>query len=205
MRFASTSTYCGPSDLAALDQLTNPAGYTNQSLPDSPRTGTAQRRVRAVPFAVGAVVAVLALASGCSSSSTPSTTSASTSAAAASAVATSSSANDAADKEQVCAARDELKTSVAALTSVSLLTGGTSGIQAAVGQVQTDLTAVKTAGQQTYGTEVDAMQSAVDGLKTAAGKLGSGDAAGNLQSVGTAIAATGVAAEDLFSKLSAAC
>jgi hypothetical protein len=49
------------------------------------------------------------------------------------------------------------------------------------------------------------MQSAVDQVQTAAGNLGNGDAAQNLQAVGTAIAATGIAAEDLFSKLQTAC
>ena len=203
MRFAPYSTYYGRFDVAT-DQPTNPVIGTRRSMHNSSRTVPAQRRVRAAPFAVGAVVAVLGLTTGCSSSTTPSTTSTSTSAAA-SAAATSGSASDAAGKEQVCAARDELKTSVAALTNASLLTGGTSGIQAAVEQVQTDLTAVKTAGKQTYATEVDAMQAAVDGLKTAAGDLGSGNAIDNLPSVGTAIAATGVAANDLFTKLAAAC
>ena len=47
-----------------------------------------------------------------------------------------------AGKEQICAARDDLKTSLAALTNPSLLLGGTAGIAAAVKQVQTDLDAV---------------------------------------------------------------
>jgi hypothetical protein len=147
---------------------------------------------------------MLALATGCSSSTTPSTTT-TPAATTTSAVASASSANDPAGKEEVCAARDQLKTSVTALTDASLLTGGTTGIKAAVGQVQTDLTAVKTAGKQTYATEVDAMQSSVDQLQTATGELGNGNAAGNLQSVGTAIAATGVSAEKLFTKLKTAC
>jgi hypothetical protein len=157
---------------------------------------------------VVAVVAILALTAGCSSSTTPSTTTSTPTSAAASAAASassSSSANDPAGKQQVCAARDQLKTSVTALTDASLLKGGTTGIKAAIAQVQTNLTAVKTAGKQTYATEVDAMQSAVDQLQTAAGELGNGNAAENLQSVGTAIAATGLAAEKLFSKLTAAC
>jgi hypothetical protein len=49
------------------------------------------------------------------------------------------------------------------------------------------------------------MQSSVDQLQTAAGELGNGNAAKNLQSVGTAIAATGLAAEKLFTKLTTAC
>ena len=114
----------------------------------------------------GAMVAMLALTStGCASNTTPSTTTSAPTSAAAS----SSPANDPAGKEQVCAARDQLETSVTALTSVSLLAEGTTAIQAAVDQVQSDLAAVKKAGKQDYEAEVDAMQSAVDQLQTAAG------------------------------------
>jgi len=201
MRFAPDPTAHGRSDQAAAVE---PINRTTRTRPftDNHPPATARRRVRATPIAVGAVVAILALTTGCSASTTPTTT-ASTPTSAASTV--SSSADDSAGKEQICAARDGLKTSVAALTNASLLTGGTNGIKAAVAQVQTDLAAVKTAGAQTYATEVDAMQSAVDQLQTAAGELGNGNAAENLQSVGTAIAATGVAAEKLFTKLKTAC
>ncbi len=201
MRFAPNPTDHGRSDQAAVEPI-NPTVRTRPFTDNHP-SATARRRVRATPIAVGAVVAILALTTGCSASTTPSTTSTPTSAAAS--AASSSSANDPAGKEQICAARDQLKTSVAALTDASLLTGGTTGIKAAVAQVQTDLAAVRTAGKETYATDVDAMQSAVDQLKAAAGELGNGNATENLQSVGTAIAATGVAAEKLFTKLKTAC
>jgi hypothetical protein len=201
MRFAPNPTDHGRSDQAAAVEPINPT-IRARPFTDNHPPATARRRVRATPIAVGAVVAILALTTGCSASTTPSTT---TSTPTSAASAASSSANAPAGKEQICAARDQLKTSVAALTDASLLTGGTTGIKAAVAQVQTDLAAVKTAGKQTYATEVDAMQSAVDQLETAAGELGNGNAAENLQSVGTAIAATGVAAEKLFTKLKTAC
>ncbi len=202
MRFAPNPTDHGRSDQAAVEPI-NPT-IRARPFTDNHPPATARRWVRATPIAVGAVMAILALTAGCSASTTPSTTSTPTSAAA-SAAASSGSANDPAGKEQICAARDQLKTSVAALTDASLLTGGSTGIKAAVAQVQTNLTAVKTAGKETYATEVDAMQSSVDQLQTAAGELGNGNAAENLQSVGTAIAATGLAAEKLFTKLKTAC
>ena len=205
MDIAPNSTHHGRSEQAVADELRNPTIRTAPSTDNRPPTGPEHRRVRATPIAAVAVAAMLALATGCLSSTTPSTTTTTASGTTTSAaVAAASSANGPVGKEEVCAARDELKTSVTALTDASLLTGGTTGITAALGQVQTDLTAVKTAGKQTYGTEVDAMQSTVDQLKTVAGDLGNGKAAENLQSVGTAIAATGVA-EDLFSKLASAC
>ena len=205
MRFAPNPTDHGRSDQTAAVEPINPTIRTKLFTDNHP-PATARRRVPATPIAVGAVVAILALTTGCSSSTTPSTTTSTpTSAAASSSSSSSSSANDPAGKEQICAARDQLKTSVAALTDASLLTGGTTGIKAAVAQVQTDLAAVKTAGKETYATEVDAMQSSVDQLQTATGELGNGNAAENLQSVGTAIAATGVAAEKLFTKLKTTC
>jgi hypothetical protein len=204
MRLATNWTYQRRSERGALDKPCDPTQvepFTQLRL----LAGSAQRRARATSIAAGTMVAILALTTGCSSSTSPSATTSAPTSAATSAAASSSRASDPAGKEQVCAARDQLKTSVAALTDASLLTSGTTGINAAVAQVQTDLAAVKTAGKQTYATEVDAMQSAVDQLETAAGALGNGNAAENLQSVGSAIAVTGVAAEKLFTKLKTAC
>jgi hypothetical protein len=176
--------------------------FATASTPPPPPAMPRLRRRLPAFIAIGGVVAILALTStGCSSSTTPNTTTSTPT----SAAQTSSTANGPAGKEQVCAARDQLKKSVTALTDASLLASGTTAIKAEVAQVQSDLAAVKKAGKQDYETEVDAMQSAVDQLQTAAGKLGNGDAAQNLQAVGTAIAATGIAAEDLFTKLQTAC
>jgi hypothetical protein len=110
-----------------------------------------------------------------------------------------------AGKEQVCQARDQLKTSTTALTNPSLLTGGSTAIKAAVDQVQTDLTAVAAAGKQDYQPQVTAMQSSLQQLQTAVGNLGNGSASENLKTIGTAIAATGTAAGDLFTQLKTAC
>ena len=204
MRLATNWTYQRRSETGAVDKPSEPTQIMPSMQLRLP-AGSAQRRARATSIATGTMVSILALITGCSSSTTPSATTSAPTSAATSAVASSSRASDPAGKGQVCAARDQLKTSVAALTDASLLTSGTTGINAAVAQVQTDLAAVKTAGKQTYATEVDAMQSAVDQLKKAAGDLGNGNAAENLQSVGTAIASTGVAAEGLFTKLAATC
>jgi len=110
-----------------------------------------------------------------------------------------------ADKQQVCQARDQLTTSIAALTTQGLLTGGTAAIKAAVDQVQTDLNAVAAAGKQDYQPQVTALQSSLQQLETAVGNLGSGGAAQDLKTVATAIAATATAAGDLFTQLKTAC
>lgn len=177
------------------------------------QTGSGQCRGRSSVRCVfvSAVVAVLAVA-GCGSSTTPSpSTTPSTSA---SAVVSSGSSGTAgsstpasypAGKEQVCQARDQLQTSIAALTSSSLLKGGTTAIKAAVDQVQTDLNAVTAAGKQDYQPQVTALQSSLQQLKTAVGTLGDGSASGSLAAVATAVVATGTAAGDLFTQLKTAC
>ena len=200
--------------------------------PRTPRRSRPQRSaVRSI--VVSAAVAVLAVgAAGCGSSTTPSTTtsastagsssSASVSAAKSSSSGSASAAKSSgsgsassgpststsypADKQQVCQARDQLTTSIAALTTSSLLTGGTAAIKAAVDQVQTDLNAVAAAGKQDYQPQVTTLQSSLQQLQTAVGNLGSGGgAAQDLKTVGTAITATTTAAGGLFTQLKTAC
>jgi len=177
-------------------------------------TGGPGRRHRIRCVAVSAMVAALAIAlAGCSSSTTPTLTSTSTSTStsttpSASSTSPASSGTPSsypAGKEQLCQARDQLKTSVASLTNPSLLQQGTVVIKAAVDQVQTDLNAVVAAGTQDYQPQVTALQSALQQLQSATGNLGNGNVSQNLQAVGTAIAATGTAAADLFGQLQATC
>ncbi len=170
------------------------------------------RRPRAfvrVATAGAAAVALAVVLAGCSSNSSSSASSTSSSSSAASSSSDASSAGAStgypAGKEQVCQARDQLKTSITALTNPTLLVGGADAIKAAVGQVQTDLGAVVTAGKQDYEPQVTAVQSSLDKLQTAVGNLGNGNVTQNLQAVGTAIAGTGTAAAALFTQLQTAC
>ena len=176
------------------------------------RVGRSGRRIVGRVIAVAAALAVFAVtAAGCSSTSTSSASSSSStgstpSGSASSAKAGSSTATSyPAGKEQVCQARDQLKTSITALTNPSLLLGGTSAIKSAVDQVQTDLTALGTAAKDDYKPQVSAMQTSMQSLETAVGDLGNGDVTKNLQTVGTDIAAVGTAAADLFTQLKATC
>ena len=88
---------------------------------------------------------------------------------------------------------------------MGLLASGTDAIKASVKQVQTNFDAVKTAAKDDYHSQVTDMQDALQQLQTAAGNLGSGDAAGNTVAVGKAITATAAAAEDLFTQLKTTC
>ncbi len=167
-------------------------------------------RATARTVVVGAAAAALAVAlAACSSSTSPSTSSStaasSTAASTVSSSGSSGSTSYPAGKEQVCQARDQLKTSISALTNPSLLVGGAAAIKAAVDQVQTDLSSLVSAGTQDYEPQVNAMRSSLQELQTAVGNLGNGNMTENLQAVGRAIAATGTASGDLFTQLKAAC
>ena len=173
------------------------------------------RTIRSV--GVGAVLVLLAgttVACGSGTTTTTTTPAAASSsaapgtsspAAASSKAATSGSTSYPAGKEQICQARDQLKTSITALTDQGLLTAGTTAIKASVQQVQTNFDAVKAAAKEDYHSQVTDMQDALQQLQTAAGNLGNGDAAANLVAVGKAVTATAAAAEDLFTQLKTAC
>ena len=182
------------------------------SVLDNARPAAAARRSRAVPrvaMASAVAVTLAVVLAGCSSNTSPSTSSSSaassSSASSPASSAASGSTSYPAGKEEICGARDQLKTSIDALTKPALLLGGTDAIKAAVTQVQTDVSAVVAAGKQDYAPQVNALQTSVESLQTAVGNLGSGSVATNMQAVGTAIATTGMAASDLFTQLKAAC
>ena len=163
--------------------------------------------LRPAVMVVATLVVLAATTAGCSSNSTSSTSTSSTISTAASPAKSGSptASSYPAGKEQVCQARDQLKTSIDALTNPSLLLGGTNAIKAAVDQVQTDLTALVTAAKDDYKPQVSALQTSMEQLQTAVGGLGNGDLTKNLQTVGTAIASVGTAAANLFTQLKTTC
>ena len=150
-------------------------------------------------MAVCSMAALVMVVAGCSSKG--STTSASTS----TSTTAASTSTYPAGKEQLCAARDQLKSSVTALAKPSLLIGGTTAIKSAIDQVQTDADSVKAAAKQDYQPQVNALETSLKDLRTAAGNLGNGSVSKNLQTVGTDIAAVGTAGEALFTQLTTSC
>jgi predicted transglutaminase-like cysteine proteinase len=214
---AIPSTDCHGSDNTTKhgNQQPTPKGYDRPTAGGRHHLAGARTRV----WGVGAILILsAAVLAGCGSTTTTTTSSQSTSSSASTASSsvkstssaksttqTSGSTSYPAGKEQICQARDELKTSITALTDQSLLAAGTTAIKASVDKVQTDLDAVKTAAKQHYNAQVTDLQDALHQLQTAVGNLGNGDAGANILAVGKAITATGAAAEDLFTQLKTAC
>ena len=205
MTLATHTVITEPANFLAIDQQAEPAHR--------------RRRVshRAVALSTG-VVLVASVLAGCGSSTPPGTTSSTAPAASTSVSAATSRGGDEtgpsgstsagypAGKEDVCQARDDLKTSIAALTDTKVLASGTDGIKAAVADVKTKLSAFAAAGKDDYRTEVDALQKAVDDLETALGNLGTaGVGGGNAAAIAGPALAVQQAATALFTKLTADC
>src|SRR3954453_777758 len=108
-------------------------------------------------LATAAIVVITLTLTACSSSTSPTVTSSSADAQPSSSAQESAASSYPAGKEDVCQARDQLSASIKGLTDPALLTGGTAGIQAAVGEVQSSLTALVAAGKDDYGPELDAL------------------------------------------------
>ena len=151
-----------------------------------------------------ALVAVAAVAlGGCSSSSK--TSSSATTAAGSATTAAGSATTYPAGKEQVCQARDQLKSSIEALTKPSLLMGGTSSIKAAVTKVQDDLTSLKAAAKTDYKPQVEAVQTSVKDLQKTVSDHSNKSVSQNLQDIGTAIANVGTTSSELFTQVKTSC
>jgi hypothetical protein len=191
---AIPSTDCQGSDNTTKhgNQQPTPKGYDRPTAGGRHHLAGARTRV----WGVGAILILsAAVLAGCGSTTTTTTSSQSTSSSASTASSsvkstssaksttlTSGSTSYPAGKEQICQARDELKTSITALTDQSL-----------------------PAAKQDYNAQVTDLQDALHQLQTAVGNLGNGDAGANILAVGKAITATGAAAEDLFTQLKTAC
>lgn len=110
-----------------------------------------QRKLRTLIPA--SMVIVAALVSGC------------TATAAKPAAAPSSASASASTPPAYCASAAELKSSVKALTSGSILSGGVSGVQAGLTKVQTDFDTFRASAKSEFGTQADDMQKSLTALQ----------------------------------------
>ena len=136
-------------------------------------------RLKSMAVCIAIAVMAPAVLAGCGSSSSTGNTSTTSKSTTSSSTSSSGGA--------VCSAADALKQSMKALTDPSLLTGGKSGIEAAVSTVKSDFSAFESAAKGSYQTQTEAVKSSLAQLKTAVGDLGNGNAVQNIPKVGTAI------------------
>jgi hypothetical protein len=114
------------------------------------------------------------------------TSAAATAAPAASAADSTVSDSSPAPSGDVCADRDALRASFAALTNVDLVAEGTNGVKTAISAVKDDLTALKASAGSELQPEVQAVQDGIDDLETAVDAGSAPQAATALTSVADA-------------------
>lgn len=108
------------------------------------------------------------------------------------AVTTACSDDEPSAEERLCEDRDALESSLRALRDVDIVAEGTSGVQAALSDVEEDLQALRDSASENFGDEVDALRDALDDLRTAVegadGIRGLGPAVQAVASAGSALA-----------------
>ena len=95
----------------------------------------------------------------------------------------------------MCAARDDLQTSITDLKDVNIVAGGTSSLQAAITKVKDNLTTLKSAAGDELQPEVTAAQDALTELQSALKDVSSGGVAA-VVTAAAKVASTGGAAPD---------
>ena len=160
------------------------------------RSDTSSRNVRRVV----ACLAMAALVAACGSDDSPSTSDSTSETSPAPAASTADSTPDetsAAPSGDVCADREALRDSVAALADVDLVAEGTNGAKSAISAVKDDLAALRSSAGSELEPEVQAVQDAVDDLETAVGNLDSGGATQAVTAVSDLVTSSGTLLDSL--------
>jgi hypothetical protein len=118
-------------------------------------------------------VLVCALLVACGDDSSSSSSSAATTGASAQVTATGGTASPT-GSEQLCADYDAFKSSIEDLKNVDIVKSGTSGLQAAVDKVKTNLQALRTSAAGEAKDQIQAVEDSLEELETAISNVGSG-------------------------------
>jgi hypothetical protein len=107
-------------------------------------------------------------------------------------------------KQEVCAARSTLRTSLEGIKNLDV-SKGVVGIKAAFEQIRVDAQALADAARTDYKPEAAALQTSIDQMKTALDAVGNGTPAATLAGLTTAAAGLSASASVLIAKLQADC
>jgi len=99
---------------------------------------------------------------------------------------------------EVCAAKQDLQTSITDLKDVNIASSGTSGLQAAITTIKDNLSTLRSAAGDQLKPEIDTFQTSLDDLQTAIKNVSSGGVA----AVVTAVKDAGTSGADLLDALS---
>ena len=123
---------------------------------------------------LGLLVSLAACGSSSSSSSTSEASPSTAATTAATTAAAGGSSTPGTASAEVCAAREELRTSITDLKDVNIVANGTSSLQAAITKVKDNLTTLKSTAGDELQPEVTAAQDALTDLQSALKDVSSG-------------------------------
>jgi hypothetical protein len=103
---------------------------------------------------------------------------------------------------EVCAARDELRTSLTDLASVNVIQDGTDALQGYIDRVSAALGDLRDASQDAYTSETDAVDEALQDVRDS---LDAGVSAENIQDAVQSIGTLAAAGADLLDAIEGAC
>jgi len=98
-------------------------------------------------------------------------------------------------EEAFCEAGDSLRAELASLTSLDLLTGGTSALNERVDAIEADLKVLQESGSEVASEEIDALQVSFDQLNAAVDALGENLSLSSASAIVEAIIDVGAAFE----------
>jgi len=149
---------------------------------------------------LGLVLSLAACGSSSKSSSTTAATSSETTSAGPATTAPGSGDTESTGtaSAEVCAARQDLQTSITDLKDVNIASSGTSGLQAAITKIKDNLSTLRSAAGDQLKPEVDAFQTSLDDLQTAIKDVSSG----GVSAVVTAVKDAGTTGANLLDALS---
>lgn len=110
--------------------------------------------------------------------------------------------DDQSAQEKYCAAGESLESSLGALTDLDLIAEGTDGLNAAVGEVRSDLGELSDSASEASADKVGALEQSVDELEGAISTLDGELTSDNAAAVGAAIQTVGTSAQAVLDTLS---
>jgi capsule polysaccharide export protein KpsE/RkpR len=148
-------------------------------------------------LAAAVLLGLVASLAACGSSSSSSSTSEASPSIAATTAATSGDSTPGTASAEVCAARDDLQTSITDLKDVNIVAGGTSSLQAAITKVKDNLATLKSAAGDELQPQVTAAQDALTALQSALKDVSSGGVSAVVTAAAKVASTGGVLLTDL--------
>ncbi|HUW01690.1 MAG TPA: hypothetical protein VMW08_05020 [Acidimicrobiales bacterium] len=108
-------------------------------------------------------------------------------------------------EDAFCEAGDSLKTDVGSLADLDLVADGTNGLEDQLTAIKSDIDDLRSSGQEVAAPEIDALDSALDELKSTAETLGDSPSVQAVADAATSVTGVVTSAQAVFDTLDSTC